>query len=206
MTKQTAFSLLVLPLLALFLSACSPKKEKKVQQSKDTTTLTETRKADHQEVRAHFEKIKLATAASEFKGGSNLEDLTALFGQPSHHEEKLAGSVTLDAYTWNFDQVTLNVNLYQNSSIVKTISNFAFIRDLNSSQKDYQKLQKGMSYDHVKQILTEPDNYSQAFSSDKQILQATWISGLKTETNGANISLVFENNQLTEMSQVGLGE
>ena len=98
------------------------------------------------------------------------------------------------------------MNLYQNSSIVKTISNFAFIRDLNLSQKDYQKLQKEMSYDQVKQILTEPDNYSQASSSDKQILQATWISGLKTETNGANISLVFENNQLIEMSQVGLGE
>ncbi|BAN93608.1 hypothetical protein HMPREF9964_0585 [Streptococcus dysgalactiae subsp. equisimilis SK1249] len=61
-----------------------------------------------------------------------------------------------------------------------------------------------MSYEAVKQILTEPDNYSQASSSDNQSLQAIWISGLKTETNGANISLVFENNQLTEMSQTGL--
>ncbi|HEQ8155774.1 TPA: DUF3862 domain-containing protein, partial [Streptococcus pyogenes] len=54
--------------------------------------------------------------------------------------------------------------------------------------------------------LTEPDNYSQASSSDHQTLQAIWVSGLKTDTSGANISLVFENNQLTEMSQVGLEE
>ncbi|HEQ0357022.1 TPA: DUF3862 domain-containing protein [Streptococcus pyogenes] len=63
-----------------------------------------------------------------------------------------------------------------------------------------------MSYEDVKKILTEPDNYSQASSSDHQTLQAIWVSGLKTDTSGANISLVFENNQLTEMSQVGLEE
>lgn len=61
-----------------------------------------------------------------------------------------------------------------------------------------------MTYDEVKQLLTEPDNYSQANSSEKETIQAIWISGLKAQTQGANIALTFENNQLTEMSQVGL--
>lgn len=204
MKKHTVLSFLMLPLLVASLSACSTSKDKTTPPSSKTTTTAEVQKADHQDIRANVEKIKLATAAAEFKGGTSLEELIALFGQPTQHEKRPAGSVTLDSYTWKFDQVTLNVNLYDNSSIVKTISNFAFVRDLNLSQKDYQKLKKGMSYEAVKQILTEPDNYSQASSSDNQSLQAIWISGLKTETNGANISLAFENNQLTEMSQTGL--
>ncbi|MGT2934701.1 DUF3862 domain-containing protein [Streptococcus castoreus] len=203
MKKQTLVNLLTLPFMITALTACSPHKDKKVSQT-NKTTMTETKKAEHQDVRANFEKIKLATAASEFKGGTNLEELTTLFGQPSQHTKKTAGNVILDSYTWKFDQVTVSVSLYENNSIVKTISNFAFLRDLNLSQKDYQKLQKGMSYEDVKKLLTEPDNYSQASSSNGQTLQAIWISGLKTETDNANISLVFENNQLTEMSQVGL--
>ncbi|EHI69447.1 hypothetical protein STRIC_1070 [Streptococcus ictaluri 707-05] len=61
-----------------------------------------------------------------------------------------------------------------------------------------------MNYEEAKKILTQPDNYSQAASSDKESLQAVWISGLKTHAQGAHISLLFENNQLVEMSQIGL--
>lgn len=61
-----------------------------------------------------------------------------------------------------------------------------------------------MSYNEVTKILTEPDDYSHASSSDKSQLQAIWVSGLKTKTRGSHISLLFENDQLIEMSQTGL--
>ncbi|HEL0020484.1 DUF3862 domain-containing protein [Streptococcus equi] len=204
--KHNSFSRsLLLPLLICSLSACSSHTEKK-DHTKDATAITDTRKAEHQDIRAKMEKVKLATASTDFKGGTSLEELIAIFGQPTQHEEKPAGSVKLDSYTWQFDHVTVNINLYENSSIVKTIANFAFIRDLALSLKDYNSLKKGMTYDEVKQLLTEPDNYSQANSSEKETIQAIWISGLKAQTQGANIALTFENNQLTEMSQVGLEE
>ncbi|VEF06028.1 lipoprotein [Streptococcus equi subsp. zooepidemicus] len=203
MKHQSLTSLLSLPLLIFCLSACSSHKVKK-EHSKEATAITDTRKAEHQDIRAKMEKVKLATASTDFKGGTSLEELIAIFEQPTQHEEKPAGSVKLDSYTWQFDHVTVNINLYENSSIVKTIANFAFIRDLALSLKDYNSLKKGMTYDEVKQLLTEPDNYSQANSSEKETIQAIWISGLKAQTQGANIALTFENNQLTEMSQVGL--
>ncbi len=206
MTKKHLLTLLLISFFTSFLVACSTPKDKEPQPSDSEIITPRLHQAAHQDKRANFEKIKLATVDSSFTGGTSLEELISLFGEPSQHDPKTAGEVTIDAYTWQFDQVTLTVNLYQNSSIVKTISNFTFARELGLSQKEYQQLQKGMSYEDVKKILTEPDNYSQASSSDHQTLQAIWVSGLKTDTSGANISLVFENNQLTEMSQVGLEE
>lgn len=61
-----------------------------------------------------------------------------------------------------------------------------------------------MTYNQVTKILTEPDDYTQAISTDKEQLQAVWISGLKTDSQGANISLIFEDGKLTKKSQNAL--
>lgn len=203
MTLKKTIFLLTLPCFGILLIACSSSKVSDHKEAKKAPQV-QVKQAEHQDIRAKFEKVTLAKADSGFTGGTTLEELTDLFGEPASHSTRPAGNVSLDSYVWKFDHVAVTIDLYENSSILKTIANFAFQRDLSLSQKEYKKLQKGMTYAEVKKLLTEPDNYSQASSSDKESLQAIWISGLKTHVNGANISLSFENDQLTEMSQVGL--
>lgn len=204
--KKSSFILtLLLPVLCFSMVSCGKNSENKTSSKDKPSLIAKSQEtAPHQDKRLAFEKIHIASADQEFKGGSSIEDLTSLFGNPSKHEKKPAGNVTLDNYTWTFDKVTIQANMYQNSTIVKSIANFAFNRKPKISLKDYNKLQKGMTYNQVTKILTEPDDYTHASSSDKIQLQAVWISGLKTNTQGSHINLLFENDKLIQLSQRGL--
>lgn len=189
-------------LLAFSLAACSPKKE-----STEPTQPVESRQitAKHSDTRLAFNKIVLAKADDEFKGGTNLATLKELFGEPKSHEEVPAGDVTLDSYHWQFDQVEIGVQLYEDSAIVRSISHFSFIRDNTISLADFENIKEGMTFTQAVDLLGEPDVFSQAVSSDKEQLQALWSSGLKTD-NHAQIDLLFENNKLVSFHQIGLSE
>lgn len=201
MKKNTLIKLLVLPLLTLVLIACSQEKTKeKTKKDQNKTTMI----APNQDKRASFEKISIASREENFKNGTSLEELKTLYGEPNSHDTKPAGDVTLESYTWTFDQVTITASLYENSTIIKSIQNFIFNRDLNLGLKEYNKIKEGMTYNQVTKILTEPDDYTQAISTDSEQLQAVWISGLKTNAQGANISLTFQDGKLTKKSQNAL--
>lgn len=207
MTIKKLVNILLIPTLCLSVAACSNKTEKSKKTDDKTVLDKKTNQvAPQQEKRLAFEKIKVASSKNQFKGGSTLEELKELYGEPSKHEQKPAGNVKLDVYIWKFDRVEITINMFQNSTIVKSIANFAFARDLNISLKDYNKVKKGMTYNQVTKILTEPDDYTMATSSDRDQIQAIWISGLKSNVRGANITLVFENDKLVTMSQKGLME
>ncbi|HHL9887331.1 TPA: DUF3862 domain-containing protein, partial [Streptococcus pyogenes] len=109
--KKHLLTLLLISFFTSFLVACSTTKDKEPQPSDSEIITPRLHQAAHQDKRANFEKIKLATVDSSFTGGTSLEELISLFGEPSQHDPKTAGEVTIDAYTWQFDQVTLTVNL-----------------------------------------------------------------------------------------------
>ncbi len=207
MTIKKLVTILLIPTICLAVAACSNKSDK--EKSKDDKTVLENKKnqvAPQQDKRLAFDKIKVASAKDQFKGGSTLEELKVLYGEPTKHEQKPAGNVKLDIYSWTFDRVEITINMFQNSTIVKSITNFAFTRDLKISLKDYNKLENGMTYNQVTKILTEPDDYTMASSSERDQIQAIWISGLKTNNRSANITLIFENDKLVSMSQKSLME
>lgn len=187
-------------LLAFSLVACTPKKE-----STEPTEPVQSRQitAKHSDTRLAFNKIVLAKADDEFKGGTNLATLKELFGEPKSHEEVPAGDVTLDSYKWQFDQMEIGVQLYEDSAIVRSISHFSFIRENTISLADFNTIKEGMTFTQAVDLLGEPDVFSQAVSSDKEQLQAIWSSGLKTN-NHAQIDLLFENNKLISFNQIGL--
>lgn len=208
---KKGFYLVTLSLLLISLTACSNKNKEATSPSSDTELLTSSSKTEHEDVRLNFNKIVLAQAANEFKGGTTLEELKAIYGEPTSQSQTPAGDVTLDSYTWNFDSVVVTVQLFENSSIARSISNFVFSRKATIDQKMYDKLENGMTFKQAIEILGEPDDFSQAVSSDKVELQAMWVSGFKSESNSdqsrsASITLSFENDALTQKSQTGLNK
>ncbi|MFC5631603.1 MULTISPECIES: DUF3862 domain-containing protein [Streptococcus] len=211
MKKNLLF--LGLGIFFLCLSACSSKKDTEVKTVENVTLDTNVVKKDttpiHQDIRLKFNDIQLASAANEFKGGTNLEGLKNLFGEPMSHETVPAGSVSVDLYTWNFDQVSLRVHIYQDSSIVRSISNFQFNREETITKSDVDALKisqeniPGDSFKAISDKLGQPDVMSQAVSSEKEEIQAVWTSGLKTDS-GATLILDFENNALVRVEQNGI--
>lgn len=187
-------------LLSATLAACST-----TDKTTETSSSVQPQQivAKHSDVRLKFNQITLAKADQEFQGGTNLATLKELFGEPASHEQAPAGDVTLDVYTWQFEHVEVSVQLYQDNAIVRTISNFYFIRDPKIDVKTFEKVTDGMTYTQAVDLLGEPDVLSQAVSSEKEELQALWVSGLKTD-NQAQIQLLFENNALKTKNQTGL--
>lgn len=204
---------LSLTLATLTLVACG-QKDKQVTKAPDPSQmkkdiiLQETT-VPHQDIRLKFNDIKLATAQEDFKGGTNLEQLKSTFGEPAKHEQVPAGDVTLDFYSWKFDQVELNVHLFEDNAIVRTISNFRFEREQTITKSTIESLKKtqgdnkGDTFKSISEKLGQPDVMSQAISSEKEEIEAIWTSGLKTDT-GATLRLYFENNHLVNVEQTGV--
>ncbi|MFS6294969.1 DUF3862 domain-containing protein [Streptococcus agalactiae] len=71
-------------------------------------------------------------------------------------------------------------------------------------RKGFYSLFKTLQQNQVKELLGEPDDISQAVSSDKEELQAAWISGIQSSDSDPGINLTFENDKLTNKQQHGL--
>lgn len=201
-TKKTIIIASILFSL-LGLSACSSKP--KVTDIKSDTS-AQVFKSKNEDIRLKFNTIHLANAASEFKGGTSLEELKNLYGEPKSQEDIPAGDVTVNSYSWEVNGVTINAQLFDNSAIGKAISNFSFIRKETITKKMYDSINKDSSYESVVALLGEPDDYSQSSSSEKEELRAIWGSGIKSKTKGATITLVFENGKLSDKKSSGLSD
>ncbi len=195
------FKGLVLLIMLLALSACQKESSSAPKESEATTSLRETKNLDF---RLAFNKIKITQNQTDFSGGSSLAELKSLFGEPQKTEQKPAGDVTLDVYTWTKDDSTVVVQLFKDSAIARSISQFSFNREAKIGLKDFNQLKEGISYTKAKELLGEPDLLSQAISSDRYDTQAVWTSGLKSQSTSPTIELKFENDKLTSKQQKGL--
>ena len=95
----------------------------------------------------------MANASQEFSGGSNLDSLKGWFGEPSSTSQEQAGDAKLDVYNWQYDNVVVTAKLFNNSTVVKSISNFSYVRDPKITLKMYENLKNGTSYDDAVKTL-----------------------------------------------------
>lgn len=207
MKSKKLLLITTITLALISLSACSSNKNTKPKTNKETLTTLQSKTEPQQDpqVRLKFNNIKTATAANDFKGGTPLEQIKALYGEPKSHTTKPAGDVTLDVYTWDVDGVIISAQLFEDSTIARAISNFAFDRKQTVTKKIYdEKLPNDLTFTEVTEIIGQPDVMSQAVSSDGEQLQALWSSNLKGKDNTRQIELIFKNGKLSEKSQKGL--
>lgn len=207
MKSKKLLLITTITLALISLSACSSNKNTKPQANKEAlnTLQSKTEPQQDPQVRLKFNDIKTATAADDFKGGTPLEQIKALYGEPKSHTTKPAGDVTLDVYTWDVDGVIISAQLFEDSTIARAISNFAFDRKQTVTKKIYdEKLPNDLTFTEVTEIIGQPDVMSQAVSSDGEQLQALWSSNLKGKDNTRQIELIFKNGKLNEKSQKGL--
>lgn len=161
-------------------------------------------KAEFEDIRLKFNTIKLGTEAQEFKGGTSLEAVKELYGEPKEHSQQKAGDVTLEVYKWEFKHIVVEVQFYENSAIVRSLSNFAFIREKTVDKAVYDSIENGWSFTKAKEVLGEPDVLSEAVSTGKVELQAVWTSNLKSDQTNPALELVFENDKIVRKNQIAI--
>lgn len=196
-------------LMMLSLSACStPNNAPKNTPKKAISSLqSQAEPKQDPQVRLNFDNITTATVEDNFKGGSTLDDIKAIYGEPTSYETKPAGDVTLDVYVWKIDDVTINAQLFEDSTIAKSISNFAFDRKATITKAIFDdKLSNDLTFSQATDILGFPDVMSQSVSSDGEHIQALWSSNLKGNQKGKQIELNFKNGILSNKTQHGLKE
>lgn len=204
MKKKNILIAASLIFLILSLTACAKTSKRQTDNSTSLDnpyTFSSSSQTQHENIRININQVVVASASNSFQGGTNLDSLKTLFGEPNSYEQIPAGDVTLDSYTWTFDDVTVNVKLYDDSTISRSISDFIFVRDNTITIDHYNSLTDGMSYQNAISILGEPDVFSEVSSSDGIELQAVWSSGIKSKLNNATITLTFTDGSLTKKTK-----
>ena len=187
-------SLTVLGVSLVSLAACGNSSSKTETKGSLDNEASKVLTVKHGNVRQNFDKIIMANASQEFSGGSNLDSLKGWFGEPTSTSHEQAGDATLDVYNWQYD-----------STVVKSISTFSYVRDSKITLKMYEDLKNGTSYDNAVKILGVPDVYSIAVSSDATMTQALWSSNLVTKKGKTgSLTLNFKNGTLENKSQENL--
>lgn len=196
------------------LAACQNKDAEKKTASSNVTTLlsssSSSTNAKALKVRQDFDKIKLGTSANNFTDGTKLAQLKTYFGEPSSHKQEKpeSGDITLDVYQWTVEGVSVEVKLYKDSVLVRSIQGFSYGRQPSITQADYDKVKNGATYKDLVNKFGSPDSFSEAASSDKVELQAVWYSNVKSssESRQGQMVLTFTNNKLSEKDQSGMAK
>ena len=68
----------------------------------------------------------MTTDQNHFSGGTSIEQLRQWFGDPNKSEQRNAGNITLDSYTWVKDGAVINAQLYKNSTVATFNFQFFF--------------------------------------------------------------------------------
>lgn len=207
MKRHKLFGLTLLICFVGLLSSCTNGSKSNTRPAKKAIVnlqRDETIKKDNQ-VRLKFNDIKTATAANDFKGGSTLENIISMYGKPNSHKKQKSGNVTLDVYNWNLKGIQINIQLLDDSTIARSISNFSFERKQTITKEIYDRqLPEGIDFKKAVEVLGQPDVMSQAVSSDSEEIQAVWTSNLKGTNHGRQLQLIFTNNKLSKKTQNGL--
>ena len=133
-------SLTVLGLSLFTLAACGKSSSKTETKGSLDNEASKILTVKHGNVRQNFDKIIMANASQEFSGGSNLDSLKGWFGEPSSTSQEQAGDAKLDVYNWQYDNVVVTAKLFNNNTVVKSISNFSYVRDPKITLKMYENL------------------------------------------------------------------
>ncbi|MCR1934014.1 DUF3862 domain-containing protein [Clostridium tepidum] len=133
------------------------------------------------------------------KIGSNYEEVKSILGQYRKSEESEIDGVKVVIYTWyNYDNSNMNVIVKDGKVVGKAQSGLS-LENAEVNLIKYTKIQKGMNYSKVKDIL-----------GDGKLMYVSKINGniksiyLWTNSNGSNMNVTFENGKVTVKNRLGL--
>lgn len=206
MKKKYLVAATGLALLGLSMSACSSNNG-----SKDNSAKTSQQKkkdeviSQNKELRNKFDQIKVGNFLSGGEGGSTIEEVKQMLGDPTSTTTTSSNGVEVKQLTWTKGAVTVAIQTLKSDKVVsKEITGFKWgKRDEKLTLGDFNNIADGSTYQSLVDKYGEPDGLHEANVAGTKITNAVWLTGIKGD-DGANATLSFENDKLTSKTQTKL--
>ncbi|MGT2925939.1 DUF3862 domain-containing protein [Streptococcus cuniculipharyngis] len=208
MKKLSLISLTLLSSLAL--AACSKSNSTSQTPTVEPITTESTSSSSSQtpvvntQLRQQFDTILVGDSSQAGEGGSTLEEVKALLGEPTSTTTSELNGLSTEELTWVDGDTTITLAINQGKTVNKAISGFLFNRDRNLSLTNFNELAEGTSYSDVLAVWGEPDVYTESKIMGTKSVGATWFSNVKGKDVTANAFLVFTDDQLAQKTETNM--
>lgn len=206
MKFKKALSVVGVGLLAVSMAGCSSNSSESKSSGNETKTTQPKKKKTKQKntFRKNYDKIKVGDVAQQGNGGTSIDGVTALLGQPTSTSTTKVSGFKVKSYNWTKSDTSILVQFAHKRAITKTISGFKWDRTSKKLDlKAFNKVKDDSSYESLVKSFGEPDGLNENVIMGQTNVTAVYMTGIKGK-EGANATFVFDNNKLTSKAQTDL--
>lgn len=206
MKFKKALSVVGVGLLAVSMAGCSSNSSESKSSGNETKTTQPKKKKTEQKntFRKNYDKIKVGDVAQQGNGGTSIDEVTALLGQPTSTSATKVSGFKVKSYNWTKSDTSILVQFAHKRAITKTISGFKWDRTSKKLDlKAFNKVKDDSSYESLVKSFGEPDGLNENVIMGQTNVTAVYMTGIKGK-EGANATFVFDNNKLTSKAQTDL--
>ncbi|QHJ85707.1 MAG: hypothetical protein [Cystoviridae sp.] len=206
MKFKKALSVVGVGLLAVSMAGCSSNSSESKSSGNETKTTHPKKKKTEQKntFRKNYDKIKVGDVAQQGNGGTSIDEVTALLGQPTSTSTTKVSGFKVKSYNWTKSDTSILVQFAHKRAITKTISGFKWDRTSKKLDlKAFNKVKDDSSYESLVKSFGEPDGLNENVIMGQTNVTAVYMTGIKGK-EGANATFVFDNNKLTSKAQTDL--
>lgn len=206
MKFKKALSVVGVGLLAVSMAGCSSNSSESKSSGNETKTTQPKKKKTEQKntFRKNYDKIKVGDVAQQGNGGTSIDEVTALLGQPTSTSTTKVSGFKVKSYNWTKSDTSILVQFSHKRAITKTISGFKWDRTSKKLDlKAFNKVKDDSSYESLVKSFGEPDGLNENVIMGQTNVTAVYMTGIKGK-EGANATFVFDNNKLTSKAQTDL--
>lgn len=206
MKLKKTLSVVGVGLLAVSMAGCSSNSSESKSSGNETKTTQPKKKKTEQKntFRKNYDKIKVGDVAQQGNGGTSIDEVTALLGQPTSTSTTKVSGFKVKSYNWTKSDTSILVQFAHKRAITKTISGFKWDRTSKKLDlKAFNKVKDDSSYESLVKSFGEPDGLNENVIMGQTNVTAVYMTGIKGK-EGANATFVFDNNKLTSKAQTDL--
>ena len=206
MKFKKALSVVGVGLLAVSMAGCSSNSSESKSSGNETKTTQPKKKKTEQKntFRKNYDKIKVGDVAQQGNGGTSIDEVTALLGQPTSTSTTKVSGFKVKSYNWTKSDTSILVQFAHKKAITKTISGFKWDRTSKKLDlKAFNKVKDDSSYESLVKSFGEPDGLNENVIMGQTNVTAVYMTGIKGK-EGATATFVFDNNKLTSKAQTDL--
>lgn len=196
-------------LMGLSLAACgnSNASDSKSSSSSSSTSSTAASSNKAKITRSDFDNVQIGDLLQQSEGGMTIEEAKQKFGDPKSTTSSTTDDIQTDVYTWTGVDGKLAASMIlsfaNGKAFDKNLTGFKLTRKNKITLEQFNNLQNGASYNDVINELGEPDDINESLIGGTKNVIASYISGMQGDL-GANMTLTFDNDALTNKSQMNL--
>lgn len=204
MKFKKALSVVGVGLLAVSMAGCSSNSSESKSSGNETKTTQPKKTEQKNTFRKNYDKIKVGDVAQQGNGGTSIDEVTALLGQPTSTSTTKVSGFKVKSYNWTKSDTSILVQFSHKRAITKTISGFKWDRTSKKLDlKAFNKVKDDSSYESLVKSFGEPDGLNENVIMGQTNVTAVYMTGIKGK-EGANATFVFDNNKLTSKAQTDL--